>query len=102
MILDSNILIYLVQPEYSSLRLYLAQRKDTPFVSLITKLEVLGFHRLRSDHNLELERLLAAAFMLPISEEIITEAIRLLLLRPFSIKSLSSLITVLILKTSPD
>ncbi len=77
MILDSNVLIYSVEPEYGVLRAYLAGQDELPFVSLITKLEVLGFYKLRPDHKVSLESLLANAFILPISEAIIAEAIRL-------------------------
>lgn len=65
MILDSNILIYSIEPKYDPLRMYLA------------KLEVLGFHRLLPVQKAELNRFLGAAFILPITDPIITEAIRL-------------------------
>ncbi|GAB4025731.1 type II toxin-antitoxin system VapC family toxin [Spirosoma gilvum] len=77
MILDSNILIYSVEPGYDTLRTYLAQNVEIPFVSQITKLEVLGFHRLQLRHKIELELFFANTFILPITNEIITEAIRL-------------------------
>ncbi|QDK80333.1 type II toxin-antitoxin system VapC family toxin [Spirosoma sp. KCTC 42546] len=77
MILDSNILIYSLEPGYDSLRIYLAQQEELPFISLITKLEVLGFYRLQAKHKIELERFLTTAFVLPITDNIITEAIRL-------------------------
>ncbi|GAB3996385.1 hypothetical protein GCM10028807_38790 [Spirosoma daeguense] len=77
MILDSNILIYSVEPGYDSLRNYLARNEDLPFISLITKLEVLGFHRIQIRHKMELERFFTKAFILPITDDIISEAIRL-------------------------
>lgn len=77
MILDSNILIYFVEPDYDALRTYIAEQKEQPYISLITKLEVLGFYKLKPNHKLELERLLEAAFVLPITEIIISEAVRL-------------------------
>lgn len=77
MILDSNVLIYLVEPEYDTLRAYLAEQKESLYVSLITKLEVLGFHKLKPVHKSELEQLLDIALLLPITDSVIAEAIRL-------------------------
>lgn len=77
MILDSMVLIYAVEPSYVRLRAYLAEQKEQPFVSLITKLEVLGFHKLTPDDEVELKRLLATSAILPINDIIIAEAIRL-------------------------
>ncbi len=77
MILDSNILIYFVEPAYESLRDYLALQQKPLSISAISKLEVLGFHRLRPADKVELEELLNAASVLPITTEVINEAIRL-------------------------
>ena len=77
MILDSNVLIYAVEPQYVNLRTYLTEQDELPFISIITKLEVLGFHKLRPEHKIDLERLFAISFVLPINETIIAEAIRL-------------------------
>lgn len=76
MILDSNVLIYFVEPAYQTLRAYLAGQPAQLYVSSITKLEVLGFHKLQPNHKIELERLLAATLLLPISDRVISEAIR--------------------------
>ncbi|MBD2755238.1 type II toxin-antitoxin system VapC family toxin [Spirosoma validum] len=77
MILDSNILIYFVEPNYDTLRAYLAEQKEPLYISLITKLEVLGFHKLKPVHKSELEQLLDIVSLLPITNNIINEAIRL-------------------------
>ena len=77
MILDSNILIYFVEPQYENLRLYLESQDNTLYISLITKLEVLGFHNLKPSHKIELEQLLAVTSVLSISDQVIAEAIRL-------------------------
>lgn len=77
MILDSNILIYFANPGFDTLRAYLKERQNTSYVSLISTLEVLGYHRLKPTDKIELERLLDAASILPITDAIITEAIRL-------------------------
>lgn len=77
MILDSMVLIYATEPGYVKLRTYLAGQREQPFVSLITELEVLGFHKLKPDDEVKLKRLIATSAILPIDETIITEAIRL-------------------------
>jgi hypothetical protein len=46
MIVDSNIIIYSLQAGYESLQDYLVSRVDQICVSAITKLEVVGFHKL--------------------------------------------------------
>lgn len=70
-------LIYAAEPGYIRLRAYLAGQKEQPFVSLITELEVLGFHKLKPDEEGELKRLIAISAILPITEAVIAEAIRL-------------------------
>lgn len=77
MILDSNILIYVVDPAYERLREYIESLNGRLHISLITQLEVLGYHRLREDNKQELEQLLTFTLILPITKKIITEAIRL-------------------------
>ncbi len=77
MILDSMVLIYAAEPGYVKLRAYLAEQREQPFISLITELEVLGFHKLKPDDELELKRLIAISAILPITEIVIAEAIRL-------------------------
>ncbi|RIV23583.1 type II toxin-antitoxin system VapC family toxin [Fibrisoma montanum] len=77
MILDSNIIIYFVDPAYAKLRAYLRERETTLHVSLISKLEVLGYHKLKATDKVELERLLGAASILPITDDVVDEAIRL-------------------------
>jgi toxin FitB len=44
MLLDSNIVIYAALPEYGALRDFIA--KHAPAVSVISRVEVLGYHRL--------------------------------------------------------
>ena len=43
-LLDSDIVIYSTKPEFTSLRLFVAQQKIS--VSLVSFVEVLGFHEL--------------------------------------------------------
>ena len=42
MLIDSNIIIYASKPEYSSLRQFIAE--NSPVVSAVSYVEVLGFH----------------------------------------------------------
>ncbi len=50
MLLDSNIIIYSVQPENSRLRQFIAEQE--PAVSALSYLEVLGYHQLTADDRL--------------------------------------------------
>lgn len=43
-LLDSNIIIYAMEPDYRELREFIAH--ENPVVSVISKVEVLGFHKL--------------------------------------------------------
>ena len=79
MLLDSNIIIYAARPEHEKLRVFLATNPIV--VSAIARVEVLGYHRLT-----EAERTIFAAFfgalpVLPITERILDESIRLRQLR---------------------
>lgn len=77
MIQDSNILIYVVDPAYEQLRDYIDKQERQLYVSLISKLEVLGYHRLKLVDKIEIEQLLTTALLLPITDKVISEAIRL-------------------------
>jgi hypothetical protein len=77
MILDSNIVIYSNQPKYENLLTYLDAYKRNLQVSLITQLEVLGFHQLSLQDKADFEAFFASVSVLPLDEKIITEAIRL-------------------------
>ena len=75
MLLDSNIVIYATQPEHAALRELIA--KHSPAVSIITLIEVLGFPRLQQDERAHLEEFFHAAEVLPLSNEVAHEAVRL-------------------------
>ena len=77
MILDSNIIIYSVKPEYLTLLRYLQRNQATVHVSLISTLEVLGFSRLSLTDKLTFEKYLNTVIILPLDPLIINEAIRL-------------------------
>jgi hypothetical protein len=49
MLLDSNIIIYAAQPEHITLRQFVADH--APAVSVISYIEVLGYHRLSEEEH---------------------------------------------------
>lgn len=73
--LDSNILIYAAQPAHHALRELIRDRDCS--VSVISRIEVLGFHRLKPDERNALESLFGALEILPLSEAVARESIRL-------------------------
>lgn len=77
MILDSNIVIYSTQPDYLWLARYLQRTTDFASVSLITTLEVLGFHKLSDHDKATFESYFKVIDVHPITPNIIAEAIRL-------------------------
>lgn len=77
MIVDSNVIIYSIRSDYKSLQNYLLDHIDLVQVSLITKLEVVGFHKLVEAEKWQLEQFFNAIDTFPINESVITEAIRL-------------------------
>ncbi len=79
MILDSNIVIYANSSTGGPLREW-AAREDRA-ISEITRLEVLGYHRLDDEQRHLLELYIGECTALPVSFTIIDEAIRLRRLR---------------------
>jgi len=75
MLLDSNIIIYAAQPEHAALRQFI--KEHAPAVSVISYIEVLGFHRLNDDDRQFLEQFFQATQMLPLSDGIVQWAVRL-------------------------
>ena len=75
MILDSNIIIYAALPEHKLLRDLI--KKEAPQISAITKVEVLGFHKLTSQAKGYFETFFEAAFAIPITSSIINRAVHL-------------------------
>lgn len=82
-LLDSNILIYAPRPEFSHL-LPMLVNKDC-FVSEVTRLEVLGFHRLDPTEKQYFERVFRQKIVLPITSDIISLAIQYRQLRKMSV-----------------
>lgn len=54
MLVDSNIIVYAAQPEHAALRRFM--ETHTPAVSVISYIEVLGYHRLNEDDRKSLEQ----------------------------------------------
>ncbi len=75
MILDSNIVIYAALPGYDKLREYLKQKEL--IVSSITKLEVLGYHKLSKDEIDFFTHFFNNIIVVPVNNRIINQAIKL-------------------------
>jgi hypothetical protein len=75
MLLDSNIIIYAAQPEHAALRALVAEHG--PAVSIVSLIEVLGFHRLAPDERTHMERFFQAAEILPLSDRVAHTAVGL-------------------------
>lgn len=83
LLLDSNLIIYAAQPAHEPLRRFIEEQ--APLVSEVSRIETLGYHRLTSDERVFLETFFEAAGALPISRDVIDEAIRLRQQRPISL-----------------
>lgn len=77
MILDSNVIIYSNQPGYETVLDFLDRNVGQLMVSLITQLEVRGFHKLTPIDRADFETFFASVLIFPIDKTVITEAIRL-------------------------
>ncbi|MBF0352079.1 MAG: type II toxin-antitoxin system VapC family toxin [SAR324 cluster bacterium] len=75
MLLDSNIIIYAIQPEFSRLRQWIANNELA--ISEISLLEVLGYHKLTQQDKLDLTELFDWNRVLPVSRRVIDFAITL-------------------------
>ncbi len=69
MLIDSNIIIYASKPEHRALRRLIATQ--SPAVSVVSYVEVLGYHRLLERERRLFEDFFVAAPMLQISVEIL-------------------------------
>jgi predicted nucleic acid-binding protein len=74
-LIDSNPIIYAAQSEHDELRGYIAD--EAPFVSVVSKVETLGYHGLDTGEKAFLEDFFGAAAVLPVSQNVVEEAIRL-------------------------
>ncbi len=75
MLLDSNILIYAADPGYDHLRQFIA--KIEPVASVISKVEVLGYHKLSAEQQERLEQLFRVIPVLPVTDGVVEIAIQL-------------------------
>jgi toxin FitB len=82
MIIDSNIIIYAAQPQHQFLRDFIAQY--APAVSAISYVEVLGYHKLGSERK-HFEHFFEASPMLPLSNDVLGQAIKLRQLRKLTL-----------------
>jgi toxin FitB len=83
MLLDSNIIIYAAQPQHGDLRQIIAE--NNPFVSAVSYVEVLGYHKLSVADRRDLEDFFSALPMLSISSLVLDEAVRLRQIRKMSL-----------------
>lgn len=72
-LLDSNIIIYAAQPAYHELRKWL--EKQAFAISELSRLEVMGYHRIKENEKEYFGRFFEESLLLPISTEIIETAI---------------------------
>jgi predicted nucleic acid-binding protein len=72
-LLDSNIIIYSAQPEHAQLRLLIAEY--VPAVSALSYLEVLGYHLLTQQQRQYFEEFFQVAQVLPISQDVLDQAV---------------------------
>jgi predicted nucleic acid-binding protein len=75
MLLDSNIFIYATQVKYESLRYWCISQKIC--ASNITRLEVLGYHKLSEQDEKDFHTLFEKSTIYPVSSIIINQAISL-------------------------
>lgn len=75
MLVDSNIIIYAALPEHGNLREFIAERE--PAVSVVSYIEVLGYHRLTENERRLFEKFFAAAAVLDLSGTIPEQAVQL-------------------------
>ena len=75
MLLDSNIIIYAAQPEHATLRQFI--ETHAPAVSVVSYIEVLGYHKLTEEDRQFLEQFFQTAERLPLSEAVVQWAVKL-------------------------
>jgi toxin FitB len=83
MLIDSNIIIYAQQSEYAYLQDFILE--NAPFVSEISFLETLGFHRLTDVEKKGLELFFSTTVQLPIDTEVVIQAVILKQQRKMSV-----------------
>ncbi|MBI1288665.1 MAG: PIN domain-containing protein [Flavobacteriales bacterium] len=74
-LLDTNIIIYACRPQHEGLRDLIGQNASV--VSVISKIEALGYHKLKMQEKLLLERLFQQFEIIDLTDEIASRAIKL-------------------------
>ncbi len=97
MILDSNIIIYSTKPEYDFLREFIAE--NSPSVSAVSYVEVLGYHKLTDEEKELLEEFFDSTKILPISNEVIAKAVELRQLKKMTLGDTLIAATALVTKS---
>lgn len=83
LLLDSNIFIYSVLPEYKELREWIIKQELA--ASEISLVEVLGYHRLTSEDEQDLRDMFSLVKILPVSRSVVDIAIELRQQRKMSV-----------------
>lgn len=94
MLLDSNILIYAVQPEHAFLRERIGAGACR--VSAVCRLEALGYHRLSTEDRADLEAMFKELEELPVDAAVIDRAILLRQARRLSLGDALTAATALV------
>jgi toxin FitB len=94
MLLDSNLIIYASKPGYDNLRDWMNQHPIC--VSALSKLEVLGYHRLTPEDRNFFMDFFSALPVLPITPEVIDQAIALRQQRKMSLGDATIAATALV------
>ena len=74
MLLDSNLIIYAAQPEHAALRQFI--ETHAPAISVVSYIEVLGYHKLSEEDRQFLEQFFQTAERLPLSEAVVQWAVK--------------------------
>ena len=83
MLLDSNIIIYSIQPNNKQLREFIAE--ELPCVSAISYVEVLGYHNLTLQDQVDLEEFFSLVPVLQITSIVLDQAVTLRQIRKISL-----------------
>lgn len=75
MLLDSNAIIYSIKPEFSRLRAWIAEHGLV--VSVVSYVEVLGYHRLSASDQRDFMDFFNSARMIPVAQGILDQAVHL-------------------------
>ncbi|WP_217884386.1 hypothetical protein [Thioflexithrix psekupsensis] len=75
MLLDSNLIIYSIKPEFIKLRLLIAEH--SPVVSAISYVEVLGYHQLTESDKQDFIDFFNIVQIIPVSQAILEKAVTL-------------------------